>query len=104
MYSLAILIVIMTVGTVGMHLCEGMSYVDAFYFTSMIATAQGSAITPATVGGKIFASLLAFISAGAAVACLGFLFGPFLGRLWHLGILHVEQDLHLRQPEDKKDA
>jgi hypothetical protein len=93
---------IMSVGTEGMHRLESMSYIDAFYFTSMIATAQGSAITPATAGGKIFAALLAFVSAGAAVACLGFIFGPFLGRLWHIGILHVEEDLN--KSHGKKNA
>ena len=104
MYSLLILAVIMVIGTEGMHYFEKMPYIDAFYFTSMIATAQGAAITPATVGGKIFASILAFISAGAAIACLGFLFGPFLGKLWHIGILRVEEDLHLRKSREKKDA
>jgi len=104
LYSLLILIVITTIGTVGMHHFEKMPYIDAFYFTSMIATAQGAAITPATVGGKIFAAVLAFISAGAAIACLGFLFGPFLGQLWHIGILRVEEDLHRRKSREDDHA
>jgi len=100
LYSLLILSVILIIGTEGMHWFENMPYIDAFYFTSMLATAQGAAITPATVGGKIFAAILAFISAGAAVACLGFIFGPFLGRLWHIGRLHIEEDIN-KSKEDK---
>ena len=86
----------MTVGTLGMHFIEGMSYLNSFYFMSMIATAQGPMMTPATPAGKIFASLMAFISVGTVVAALGFLFGPFFGKLWHIGVEHLEKGLHLK--------
>ena len=71
-----------------------MTYLDAFYFMSMIATAQGSDFTPATVAGKLFAALMAFLSVGTVVAALGFLFGPFMGKLWKIGaerIIEVEE-------------
>ena len=77
--------VVMLIGTVGMRLIEPISWMDAFYFMSMIATAQGSTYTPQTVLGKIFASLMAFVSVGSVVASLGFLFGPFLGKLFKIG-------------------
>ena len=93
MLSLALVSFIVIVGTLGMHFFEGMSYLDSFYFISMIATAQGSAITPVTVMGKIFASFMAFISVGFVVAALGFLFGPFLGKLFHIGARHFEEEL-----------
>lgn len=93
----AIVGVIMTIGTIGMHLTEGMGYLDAFYFMSMIATAQGSATTPATAAGKIFASLMAFVSVGAAITSFGFLFGPLLGKLFHIGRLNYEKELENRE-------
>ena len=85
----------MGVGTVGMHCIERLSYLDSFYFMSMIATAQGPTIAPVTALGKIFASLMAFISVGAVVAALGFLFGPFFGKLCKIGFEKLEQELHL---------
>ncbi len=97
-YSLGLITVIMTLGTLGMHAIEGLSYLDAFYFMSMIATAQGPASAPHTVAGKLFASLMAFISLGMVVASIGFLFGPFLGKLWRVGAHKFEEELeHLKK-------
>ena len=93
-YSLVLIGGMLIVGTVGFHLLEGASYIEAFYETTMIATAQGSAEVPATSAGKLFASALAFASLGVVVAASGFLFGPFLGQLWRIG--------HERWEEEKK--
>ena len=92
--SFLLVSVVMTVGSLGMHFIEKMSYLDAFYFMSMIATAQGPMMTPATSAGKIFTAFMAFISVGTVVAALGFIFGPFLGKLWHIGVEHLEKELH----------
>ena len=97
-FSFFLVAAVMVVGTVGMHLIEGLSYVDSFYFMSMIATAQGPTFAPATTAGKIFASLIAFVSVGSVVAALGFLFGPFFGKLWKVGIEKFEEEMeHLRR-------
>ena len=93
---------IMTIGTVGLHGIERISYLDAFYFMSMIATAQGPMTTPATAAGKLFVSLMAFISVGSVVAALGFFFGPFFGQLWHLGVKRLEEEAHLLERHEKK--
>ena len=82
----------MIVGTVGIHQLEGLSYSDSFYFASMIATAQGSAITPQTTSGKIFVAVMAFISVGIVIAALTILFGPFLGKLGKIGVEHLEEE------------
>ncbi len=74
---------VLLVGTVGFHLIEGYSYVNSFYFVSMLATAEGPATTPVTALGKVFAALIAFVSVGAVIFALGFLFGPFFARLLH---------------------
>lgn len=101
-YSFGVVAVIMLVGTIGMHRFEEMSYLDAFYFMSMIATAQGSAVTPSSVAGKLFASFMAFVSVGIVVVALGFLFGPFFGQLWRLGVEHLEEEVRLRGKHEKK--
>lgn len=90
-------------GTFGIHWIEGLSYIDSFYFMSMLATSQGPATAPVTATGKIFASIMAFVSVGSVVAALGFLFGPFFGRLWRVGIEHLEEEAHLleRKREEK---
>lgn len=93
MFSAVMILIVMSLGTLGMHHIENMSYMDAFYFTSMIATGQGSTFTPATAAGKVFASAMAFISIGVVVASLGFLFGPFFGKLWRLGVIKLEEEV-----------
>ena len=94
----------MAVGTFGIRSLEGFSWVDSFYFMSMVATAQGPAAQPVTVAGKIFTSFIAFVSVGSVVACLGFLFGPFFGKLWRLGVLKLEEEMHALAHKDKKGS
>jgi len=93
LYAGLLVFFVMSLGTVGMHLFEGMSWMDAFYFTSMIATAQGSATTPFTFEGKLFASLLSFFSVGVVITAISFLVGPLLGKLFKVGFEKYEDDL-----------
>ena len=94
-YSLSLVALVLAFGTAGIHWIEKFSWVDSFYFTSMIATGQGPApnASPATALGKIFTSLLAFVSVGSMVAAFGFLFGPFLGKLWRIGVFKIEEEI-----------
>ena len=94
LYSFALLVIVMGAGTLGMHVLEKMAYLDAFYFMAMIATSQGPMMIPVTTGGKLFAAFMAFVSVGTVVASIGFLFGPFMGRLWRIGVLKFEDELH----------
>ena len=103
-YSLSLLLGVVTLGMVGIHVLENFSYVDSFFFTSMIATGQGPVgdLSPQTTAGKIFTSFLAFISVGTLLAALGFLFGPFLGKLWKVGVIKFEEELHLIEKHKEK--
>jgi hypothetical protein len=92
LYSVVILALVLALGTEGMHLLEGWSYVDSFYFVSLIATTQGPASIPRTDSGKIFASLIAFVSVGAALSAVAFIFGPLFGTLLKVGISYVERE------------
>ena len=102
LWSFSLIACILLIGTVGIHLIEGFSYLDAFYFMSMIATAQGPATAPVTAWGKMFTALIAFVSVGAGLASLGFVFGPFLGTLLHVGVEKVEEELERLKPPTKK--
>ncbi len=92
-YSCILICLVMTVGTIGVHFIEHMPWSDAFYFMSMIATAQGANYEPQTVLGKVFIAAMAFVSVGAVVAALGFLFGPFLGKVFLVGEHTFEEEI-----------
>ena len=101
---MGLLLGVVTLGTVGIHVLENFSYVDSFFFTSMIATGQGPVgdLSPQTTAGKIFTSFLAFVSVGTLLAALGFLFGPFLGKLWRIGVIKLEEELHWVEKHKEK--
>jgi voltage-gated potassium channel len=92
-YALALIVAVVLIGTVAMHAIEGWSYLDSFYFTSFIATGQGppSNLQPDSPLGKVFSSVLAFISVGTVITALLFLFGPFLGRVLREGEEKLEE-------------
>jgi len=90
--SIVIVIIVLSVGTEGIVLLEGWSYVDAFYFISLIATTQGPARNPATDAGELFAAIMAFISVGAVLSAAAFLFGPLVGTLLKDGFDYLEKE------------
>ena len=90
--ALVVVSLVLVIGTLGMHWIEGLSFIDSFYFMAMLATAQGPAEVPVTAAGKIFAALMAFLSVGAVVAALGFIFGPLFGAVWHIGVEKIEEE------------
>ena len=98
--SFLLIALVMIIGTAGMHFIERIPWLDAFYFMSMIATAQGPTMTPITGLGKIFASMMSFISVGVVVTAIGFLFGPFLGKLWRVGVEHMEAERRTQNDGD----
>ncbi len=99
-YSLGLIGAVVLVGTLAMAAIQGWSYLDSFYFTSFIATGQGppSNLQPDSPLGKVFSSILAFVSTGTVITALLFLFGPFLGRL-----LKVEEERLQRVVKEVED-
>src|SRR5216684_8973734 len=79
--SIVILAIVMAIGTIGMMFLEGWDAVTSFYFMALLATAEGPALSPLTVAGKLFASLRAFVSIGAAISAITFTFGPLFGSI-----------------------
>ncbi len=92
LYSIILVAAVLIIGTVAFHYIEGYTYVDAFYFMSMLATAEGPAIIPQTVAGKLLASIMAFISIGSVIFALGYIFGPVLSRIAKLGEREVKKE------------
>lgn len=93
LYSLFAIAAVLAVGTVGFFALTGTSWVDSFYFESMLATGQGPPFPLTSDGAKLFASLMAFLSVGTVISTLILNLGPILGRWWREAIEHAERDL-----------
>ena len=102
LYSFTLVISVLLIGTVLFHYIEHYPYVYAFYYMSMIATAQGPATVPATVAGKLLTSFMAFISIGAVIFALGFIFGPFFGKLVKIGEEKLKEEEEVLEKDMKK--
>jgi hypothetical protein len=88
--AISLVVAAEVVGTVGFHLIEGAGWIDAFYFESMLATGQGPPFTLVTDEGKIFASIMAFVSVGSTLSAVIFAVGPLLSRVWRQLVEDVE--------------
>ena len=84
--------VVMIVGVVGTKMLTGWTWIDSFYFMSMIATAQGPPNAPPNFWSKIFVAIMAFVSIGTLITSIGVIFGPFLGYLFHKGVSYAERE------------
>src|SRR3989442_3811739 len=104
LFSVVILAVVMAIGTIGMMFLEGWDPVTSFYFMALLATAEGPALSPLTVAGKLFASLMAFVSIGAAISAITFTFGPLFGSVLKEGFAYIEKEEEkLKSGIERKD-
>jgi len=103
-FSIVVLAIVMAIGTIGMMFLEGWDPVTSFYFMALLATAEGPALSPLTVAGKLFASLMAFVSIGAAISAITFTFGPLFGYALREGFSYIEkEDDKLKTRIERKD-
>lgn len=93
---------VLLLGTLLFHYVEHYSYINAFYFTSMIATAQGPATVPTTVAGKLLTAFIAFVSIGSVIFAFGFIFGPFFGKLLKIGEEKLKEEEEALENDIKK--
>lgn len=93
------IVCVMVVGTVGFHQIEGMDWVDSFYFESMIATGQGPPIALVTDAGKIFASVMAFVSVASVITALLVTLAPIISQLWRAGLERAEKDVRVMEKD-----
>ena len=86
--ALALIAVSLSVGMVGYHLLEGLSWIDAFLNASMLLGGMGPVHTPVTYGGKLFAGLYALYCGLAVILVAGVILAPVAHRILHR--FHVE--------------
>ena len=91
-YAVSSIVLVMVIGIVGFHQIEGMDWVNSFYFESMLATGQGPPLTLTTDSGKVFASVMGFVSVGTVFASLVVTLAPIVSQLWREGLVRVEKD------------
>lgn len=91
-YAFSGIALVMVIGVVGFHQIEGMNWVNAIYFESMLATGQGPPLTLTTSSGKIFASVMGFVSVGTVFTSLVVTLVPIISQLWREGIDRVARD------------
>ncbi len=91
-YAVLAVVGAVIVGTIGFHLIESANWINAFYFESMLATGQGPPFTLFTNAGKIFASIMGFVSVGSVLSAVIFVVGPIALRLWHESVDLAEQE------------
>jgi len=91
-YAVSGIALVMVIGIVGFHQIEGMDWVNALYFESMLATGQGPPLTLTTDSGKIFASVMGFVSVGTVFTSLVVTLVPIISQLWRETLERVERD------------
>lgn len=98
-YAVLLVLVVEIVGTLGFHALEGMGWVNAFYFESMLATGQGPPLTLTTDAGKVFASFMGFVSVGSVLSAIVFTLGPIFVHYWREGIEAAETEARRLEAE-----
>jgi len=91
-YAISGIVLVMVVGIVGFHQIEGMDWVNALYFESMLATGQGPPLALTTNSGKIFASVMGFVSVGTVFTSLVVTLVPIISQVWRESLERVEKD------------
>lgn len=80
-----------SLGMLGYHYYEHMSWVDAFVNAAMILSGMGPLTPLATNGGKIFAGFYALFSGLAFILIMGIIFSPIIHRYFHK--FHLNTDI-----------
>lgn len=89
LWSLAMVLLSLLIGTAGYIYFEGMRLVDAFVNAAMILSSMGPLMPLVTDGGKIFAALYAIISGFLLIGLAGLMLAPIFHRVLHR--FHVDE-------------
>lgn len=79
------------IGTLGYHFIGELSYVDAFYNSSMILTGMGPVNHIDCTAGKLFASFYALFSGIAFLTTIAVFLAPIIHRFMHRFHLEIEE-------------
>jgi hypothetical protein len=83
MVGVALIAVSLSLGILGYHWTEHMSWLDAFTNAAMILSGMGPVATLQTRAGKLFAGCYALFSGIAFITLSGVLLAPFVHRAFH---------------------
>ncbi len=81
--AIAIVVVAWTIGALGYHGFEHLSWLDAFLNAAMILSGMGPVNELHTTGAKLFASFYALLSGFVFLTVAGVLFAPLVHRMLH---------------------
>ena len=90
LFSLALIIFSVSIGTIGYHYFGQSGWLDSFHMSCMILTGMGPVVEMKTDGAKIFSSFFALYSGVAFLSITAVFFAPIVHRFLH--ILHVESE------------
>ena len=88
LFASGLIIVSVSIGTVGYHYLGNISWLDSFHMACMILTGMGPVIEMKTSTAKLFSSFFALYSGIAFLSITAVFFAPVIHRIMH--ILHVE--------------
>lgn len=89
-FALLLILISVTIGTIGYKLLGQLTWLDSFYMACMILTGMGPVSDMPTSAAKVFSSLYALYSGVAFLSITAVFFAPIIHRLLH--ILHVENE------------
>ncbi|MGH8508650.1 MAG: hypothetical protein ACREVH_08030 [Gammaproteobacteria bacterium] len=81
--ALVLIVVSLSIGMVGYHILEGLSWIDAFLNASMLLGGMGPVNTPSTFAGKLFAGVYALYCGLAVILATGVILAPVAHRILH---------------------
>ena len=78
----------LAVGTIGYHLVDNFSWLDAFHQSSLLLSGMGPVKENASVAGKLFDSFYALFCGVILLGATGIMFTPVIHRILHR--FHIE--------------
>lgn len=90
LFSLFLIAISLGIGTAGYRYFAGVSWVDAFYNSSMILTGMGPVNEMKTDGAKLFSSVYALFSGIAFLSTVAVIFAPIAHRF--LPLFHIREN------------
>lgn len=88
--TLIVIVVSLTLGSVGYRYFGDLTWIDALLNASMILTGMGPVDPMTTTGGKLFASFYALYSGIAFLSLMAIILAPLMHRLLHK--FHLDED------------
>ena len=90
--AVGLVVVSLSLGTIGYHIFGRLAWIDAMLNASMILTGMGPVDPMRTTGAKVFATCYALFSGTIFLTLAAILFAPLIHRMIHRFHLEMEDD------------